>query len=101
MVYCTSFLLRESTDSLFLSVVVNATRAVMGMQSRGLQHGWLGVLLVVVGGLFCHGLYFLLKRCLVRQVCGRLLQGRKNRQAGEEDNVRSLSDGDVAEISVK
>ena len=75
--------------------------AVVGMQSRGLQHAWLGVLLVVIGGLFCHGLYFVLKRYLVRQVRGRLLQGRKNRQAGEEDYVRSLSDGDVAEISVK
>ena len=81
--------------------MVNATRAVMGVQSRGLQHAWLGVLLVVIGGLFCHGLYFLLKRYLVRQVCGQLLRGRKNRQAGEEDNVRSLSDGDVAEIAVK
>lgn len=74
----------------------------MGMQSRGLQHAWLGVLLAVVGGLFCHGLYFLLKRYLVRQVCGRLFRGRrKNRLGGEKEDARSLSDGVVAELSVK
>ena len=75
------------------------------MQGSGLQYLCLGLLLVVLGGVFYHGLYFLLKTYLVRRVCGPLLKRRKDlysrQNGGGEHCVRSLSDGDVAEISVK
>ena len=76
---------------------------IMNIPSSALQYLCLGLLLVALGGVFYHGLYFLLKKYLVRRVCGPLLQRRKDLYSGRNGElcVRSLSDGDVAEISVK
>lgn len=85
-------------------ILISAHRSlIMNIPSSALQYLCLGLLLVALGGVFYHGLYFLLKNYLVRRICGPLLQRRKDLYSGHNGKlcVRSLSDGDVAEISVK
>lgn len=74
--------------------------------------------LTVVGGIFCHGFHYLLKNHLVRRFFEPLAQKPAvatangvyhgpSKKEGEKNHFmetkerRTLSDGDVAEISVK